>query len=123
MFLNLTMQDLIFAAVAAFVVTWVLKSVSRMFMLVVSRSTEFGYAPKDLDTITEKCCGMFPNEMLRFNGILVRRGMTVRALTTENKTIEGRFIGTNTENMVCIITCRHVVAQELRRIADIQPLA
>ena len=122
MFFNLTVHDLVYAAIAAIIITWVLKGLSRMFMIVVTRSTEFGYRPKDLDIITKKCCGMFPNEILRFNGLLVRRGMTVRARTTENKTIEGRFIGINMENIVCIITCEHVVAQELKRIADIQLL-
>ena len=116
---NLTGLDMIRAAIGAIIVTWIIRKIAAMFSAVVSRSAVFNYPQNEFEAVLKRCCGLFPTDMLRFKDQILYRGMTVRARTMEDKTIEGRFIGTNHENMVCFITPQYVIAHELAKIADI----
>jgi hypothetical protein len=118
----LTAQDIILAAGAALALTWLINALSRLFRSVVNRSTEFDYTPQTRDFMLEKCYALFPTEYLRFNDELFKRGMQVRVFTYRNKQIEGQFIGVNDDNMICVMTQRRVVAQELTMIEEIEAL-
>jgi len=114
------LQDVIFAAIMALVVFWFVKSVSRIVTIVVTRSTELGYRPGDIEMVLQRCYGLFPIDMLIFKGATFHRGMSVKAITNRNKTIEGQFVGTNKDNMVCFLTPSSVVAFELGSIEEIR---
>jgi hypothetical protein len=116
----ITTEDVILAAGAAFVITGLINLLSKLFKSVVNRSTEFDYAPRNRDSVLEKCYALFPTEYLRFNDELFKRGMQVRVSTYRNKFFEGQFVGVNKDNMICIVTQHRVVAQELNMIEDME---
>lgn len=116
---SLTEQDVIYAAVLAFMLTWIISTLSKVFKVVITRSTEFNFHPNNLESVLQKCYHMFPTDMIRFNGATFKRGMVVRVTTSQHKIIEGQFIGINHENMVCFVTQRSIVAQELDKIEEI----
>jgi hypothetical protein len=118
----LTLQDVLFAAMAAFVVMWLIKTITRVFKSVITRSTRFDFAPRNRETVLEKCCKLFPTEYLWFNDAIYRRGMQVRILTSRDILFEGQFVGVNDENMVCIMSSHQVVAQELTMIENMEIL-
>ena len=111
-------QDIIFAAVLALIITWIITMVSRVFRVVITRSTELGFRPGDIEMVLQRCYLLFPIENLRFNGITFTRGMLVRVVTNRNTTIEGKFMGTNEDNMVCFLTSNSVIAHELGNIEE-----
>ena len=117
---TISINDVFYAAVMALVFTWLFKALSRVFKAIVTRSTEFDFHPSNLDTIMEKCCSMFPNEIVRFNGSTFKRGMLLKVITSQHRTIEGQLIGLNDENMVCFITRGTVIAQELDKIDEME---
>ncbi len=116
---SLTWQEVLIAAILAKVVTWLIKAVSALFKAVITRSTEFEFSKKNEGDVIERCYEMFPTEYVLFNGITFKRGMRVCVVTLRRKKYEGRFIGVNHENMLCVMTDRSVVAQELDTIEDI----
>lgn len=120
--ISLDMQDIIYAAVLALIGTWLIKTVSRMFRVAVGRATEFNYHPKQAESVFNRCCALFPNERVLFNGSTFTRGMLVRVVTVQHKQIEGQFIGSNNENIVCVVTESSVVAQELTNIEEIRTM-
>ena len=114
--------DVIYAALFAIAFTWLIKTVARVFKAVISRTTEFNYHPKNLEAVLERCCCMFPNELIRFNGSTFTRGMKVRVVTINRRTIEGEFIGSNHDNVVCVLTDESVIAQEMDNIEEMAPV-
>ena len=116
------LYDIIFAAILALVLTWLISAGSRVLKVIITRSTELGYRPRDIDLVLQRCYGMFPIDSLSFKGATFHRGMIVRAVTNRKKTIEGRFVGTNKDNMVCFVTPSSVIAHELGNIEEMREL-
>ena len=114
----MVMQDVLSAAFWALVITWIIRWLSRVVKVVVTRSTELGYSPGDVEAVLKRCYSMFPIDSLRFNGATFRRGMLVRVVTNRNKTIEGEFVGVNNDNMVCFLTPYSVIAHEIDNIEE-----
>lgn len=114
------LQDILIAAVAALILTWVIRTASKVMKVVVTRSTELGYRPNDLEEVLKRCYSLFPEESLLFKGATFTRGMAVRVITNRNRTIEGKFVGTNGDNVVCFLTARSIVAHELGNIQEIR---
>lgn len=113
------MNDIIFAAVLALILTWLIKAISRVLKIVITRSTELGYSQSDIEAVLKRCYSMFPIEYLMFNGTKFQRGMDVRVITNRNRTIEGKFVGINMDNMICFLTPSSVIAHELGSIEEI----
>ena len=112
-------QDIIIAALAALVITWIIIVFSRIARVILTRSTELGYSPADIEAVLKRCYSMFPVESLIFNGITFYRGMAVRVITNRKRIIEGKFLGTNDDNMVCFLTPDTIIAHELNNIEEI----
>ena len=119
---SLTATDFVYAAALALVFTVLINTLSKVFKLLITRSAEFSYNPNNMDDIMEKCRLMFPIDNVRFNGTTFQRGMRVKAVTSHKRIIEGELIGANNDNMICFITQRSVVAQELDKIEDMVSL-
>ena len=117
---SISSQDVIYAALLAVLFTWLIKTVAHVFKVVIGRTTEFNYHPKNLDAVLERCCSMFPNENVRFNGLDFTRGTLVRVITINNKIFEGKLIGSNKDNIVCVVTNHSVVAQEMDDIEEME---
>ena len=114
-----TFQEFLIAAALALVVTWAVKIISTLFIAVVTHSTEIEFTRNNKDDVLERCYEMFPHDNVSFNGENFHRGMYVCVVTLRRKRYEGRLIGINQNNMVCVMTDRSVVAQELDTIKDI----
>ncbi len=112
----LTASDIVFAAILAFVITWVIQGFSKIFRFVPS---EFDYSSAEIANIMQKCCSFFPKEILQFKGKTLKRGMIVRVTTLQQKVFEGKLIGYNKDNVVCVLTSKYVIAHELDNIQDI----
>jgi len=110
------LQDILFAGILAFILMWPIQAAFRIIKVIFTRSTEIGYHHHDADTVIEHCCNLFPEDILRFNGAIFQRGMVVQVTTNTHRTIEGQFIGTNKDNMVCFVTPSSVVAHKLGNI-------
>ena len=115
------LQDIIFAAIIATILTWVISSI-KVVKMVVTRSTELGYKPGEMEKVMQRCYNLFPIASIRFKGTTFQRGMQVRVVTNRKKTIEGEFVGSNEDNMLCFLTNRSVVAHGLDSIEDMQAL-
>lgn len=116
------LQDIIFAAILAFFLTWIIIAVSKVTRIVITRSTELGYRQSDIDAVLKRCYSLFPIDSLRFNGATYRRGMQIRVVTNKNKTIEGKFVGINNENVLCLLTPDSVIAHEIESIEEMMAL-
>lgn len=118
--IDLTIQDILYAAILAFFFTWLIQNISKIFRIVITRPTEFDYQLKDISKIMKKCYSLFPKEIIQFHGKTFKRGMNVRVTTVQNKTFEGELIGLNNENMLCVLTNSNIVAHELDSIEDMK---
>lgn len=115
----LTIEDIVYAALLALFLTWMITTISNAFKIVISHPTEFDYNPQDLAKLLQKCYVLFPRDSILFHGQTFKRGMKVRVVTIREKIFEGQLIGSNSDNMLCVLTGKNLIAQELDDISDI----
>jgi hypothetical protein len=117
---NVTTYDLLYAAVLAFVLTWLIRNILRIRSIIknVSETSPFSN-PKEIGAILERCYSLFPLDKISFHGRVFSRGMKIRIVTTQNKSFIGEFIGGNSKNMLCIMTSKNIVAHDITNITDI----
>ena len=109
----LTVSDIIIALVLGALLTW---AINQMAELVSA------FRAPDLEQILKKCYTMFPTEILHFRGEIYKRGMNIRLVTTQNKTFEGKLLGLNSDNVICLMTKNFIIAQALNNIEQIEML-
>jgi len=118
--LGLEISDIVFAAFVAYIITWTLKSFTLLWKVFKNPDTiEIKQGEKDLTHILQKCYNLFPKEIIQFRGRTFKRGMKVRIVTNQHKTIEGKLIGMNNDNILCVITQKYIVAHEMSNIEEI----
>lgn len=116
---NLSENDIIFAAVLAAIITFILnKLVNLIKTLRTNGNMQIQYDNTNVKTALAKCYSMFPKEMFVFRGSAYKRGMNVRVTTMQHYTFEGKIIGSNNHDMVCVITPKYIIAHEISHIAD-----
>ncbi len=120
--LGLSGQDLLLCAGLAFVVFLAVKTIGSFIKVLFVKHAEMDYLPDDLNLILKRCYSLFPNDVVSFHGREFKRGSIVRVTTDRHKIFEGRLIGVNNQNIVCVITNRYVVAHEMDKIIDISTL-
>lgn len=116
---SFTVEEIFCALAFALVITWILKSVSSIKGTFKSFSSQIVDKSKELKLIIEKCYIMFPKDKIYFGGKTFNRGMNIRIMTQQKKVFEGEFIGSNQNNMICILTKKCIVAHELENIEEI----
>jgi len=117
--LILEVQDIIFAAFLALILTYIIRTVYMVFKMITTNSVVTSdYRQMELEYILKKCYSLFPIETFTFNGLTIRRGMLVKAMVIGRKPIEGKFVGINKDNIICFLTHESVIAHELRNISD-----
>ncbi|MCL2016985.1 MAG: hypothetical protein FWG68_12135 [Defluviitaleaceae bacterium] len=114
----MTYQDIIFAAILALVLTWLIRGIAKFLSFAATRTTIIPYKQVDFELIITKCHMLFPIESLYFKGDTFSRGMGVR-VETERTSIEATFVGVNKNNMVGFITPDCVISHELDIIEEI----
>jgi len=103
----------------AFFLTWIIIWASKAFKVVVRFPVIYRFAEKDLSNVLQKCHALFPVETILFKGKTFERGMKIRITTIQKKTIEGQLVGRNDDNMLCLLTSRNLIAQQIDGIAEI----
>lgn len=119
--LPISVEELVYAALLAFCITWFINNAIKIRKLVKATSISIN-GPKDIASVMERCYSLFPLEKLEYHGITFTRGMKIKITTIANADFEGEFIGGNTKNMVCIKTNRYIIAHKLSNILDITKL-
>jgi len=116
----LTVEDIMLAMVLAAVFTWVANRLIEFVQGSGAGALSPGYNVKDMEKVLQKCYDLFPKDILLFGGETYRRGMKVRILTSQNKIFEGKFLGLNNDNMICLMTRRFIVAHAVKNIEEIE---
>lgn len=119
-FSMLTWQHYLFAAAAAYVITYICRVFSRFLRQNKEKTGEKTYVIKTLDRqAIDRCKELFPIDVLSFKGREFKRGMQIRVITIQKNTIVGEFIGLNRVNLVCIKTGNQIIAHQLEKIEEV----
>ncbi|MDR1559034.1 MAG: hypothetical protein LBS84_04900 [Clostridiales bacterium] len=118
--LQFTLREIIFSAILAFIITSLLSYVRDILSLTRKRLAASGYHAKDTGRILRRCYRLFPTDIIQFHGETFHRGMRVHVTTSQKKDFEGQLIGLSRENMICVLTSRYIIAQELSKIQDMR---
>lgn len=110
-------RDVFYAACMAYVVFYVVRSISKMFG--GNREKEFFVKNLDVVQVYEKCKELFPIQIVIFDGKEFSRGMKVKITTMQHKVIEGELIGMNHVNLVCIRANNQIIAHQLEKVIEI----
>ncbi|MCD8090316.1 MAG: hypothetical protein LUD81_06800 [Clostridiales bacterium] len=113
-------KDVILSALVSLMLTWVIMSFIRLRRMIKALPAMTAKLFEARDVI-ERCHKLFPIEVIEYRGTTFKRGMWVKITLSNNKTFIGSFVGVNTQNMVCVITQKNIIAQELRAIEDLVP--
>ena len=83
---SLSVYNYIYAALIAFVVTYLIMKVKNFKKNIESRDElAMDYGHIDRNSVMERCIKMFPIETVVFKGNVFKKGMTVRITTMQKK--------------------------------------
>lgn len=116
----ITFTDIAACAAIAFIGAVMIKYIPLLLRLKRDQTQFLNHV--DLAKVIDKCYALFPLDSLLFNGETFRRGMYLRITTVGEKIIEGRFIGANRENVLCILTDKTISAEIIENISGITVL-
>jgi len=119
LFSGITVSDVLFAAVFAYILTALIVSISNLRKLEQKRLRSMDYTWMDLSAFMEKCRESYPIETLYFHGKVFHRGMKIQITTLQKKVIEGELIGKNKIDQICIKTSNQIISHRIDRIEDI----
>lgn len=118
--MNLMMTDILFAAVVSLLITWIIKSIVAIGRLITNPGAiEIAKCGKEINILLQKCYSLFPKDIIQFKGKTFKRGMKIKIITSKHKIIEGKLIGMNNQNILCIMNQRYIIAHEINYIEDI----
>jgi hypothetical protein len=118
----LTINDLFNAAFWAAVIVIAIRLLGWGFRLIIARTSHINFDPSRAEEVLQRCRRLFPIEQLHFDGATIKRGTFVRIVTNRQAALEGEFVGTNRNDMLCLVTNSSVIAQELQAIETIQAI-
>ena len=113
-----TMQEIIISAIIAFIITSILIHAWEFLRLTRKRLALYNYHSRDFSKILKRCYQLFPTDIIQFRGEVFCRGMRVHVTTNQKNDFEGHLIGLSKENLICVLTSRYIIAQELNKIQD-----
>ncbi len=117
----LTSEDILYAALGAVLITWVIKIIMKLNKIIKNPMSLLDKS-EDLRQVIQRCYKLFPMEIVQLNGETYKRGMKLKIITMQKKIFEGEFIGCNEKNMLCILTSRYIIAHEMTNIQKIEIL-
>ncbi len=115
----ISITDIVYAAVLALLLTILIQTITKAVSMFF-KPIEIEHTQREIKQIIEKCQSLFPRENVLFDGQTFKRGMNVRVVTNRQKIIEGELIGINSDDMICLLTSKFVVAQDLRNIKEMK---
>lgn len=119
---SLNRQDIILAAVAALFITAIIQIIARYVQDRKQEEIKVGFNGFDRDEARRRCVIIFPVPVVFFNGQVFRKGANIKITTKSQKVFQGELIGTNSSNVLCIITGEHIIAHEIEKILEIAPV-
>lgn len=119
---SLNRQDIILAAVAALFITAIIQIIARYVQDRKQEEIKVGFNGFDKDEARRRCVIIFPIPVVFFNGQVFRKGANIKITTKSQKVFQGELIGTNSSNVLCIITGEHIIAHEIEKILEIVPV-
>ena len=116
----ITANDIVFALAVSLAATYMISRIKVKYRLIKSYgSIRIVYSSNNPKAVIKSCSDIFPRENFSFRGSLFKKGSTISVKTNENGTIIGCLIGVNDDNMICLITKRHIIAHELTHIISV----
>ena len=119
---SLNRQDIILAAVAALFITAIIQIIARYIQDRKQEEIKVGFNGFDRDEARRRCVIIFPVPVIFFNGQMFRKGTNIRITTKTQKVFQGELVGTNSSNIVCIVTEEHIIGYEIENITEIVPV-
>lgn len=114
--MGISVSDIVYAAVAALGITWVVEFFLRRFSAMFARPAIFEYRQGDAEHIVRKCCALFPKDVVRFRGEVYTRGMFVSITAPERKALQGSLVGSDYDNTICLLTGKHIIIHDMSNI-------
>lgn len=116
---TLSGYDYFYAAVLAFFITYIMMRFKNLKKELTNKDEmQMNINNIDKNSIMERCTKMFPIETISFNGRVFKKGMVVRITTMQKKVFQGEFIGKNDLDIICILTNKHIIAHEIKKITE-----
>lgn len=118
---SIDVTDVLFAAFFSFFLTWIITSFLKFRRFLKSVPT-IKAGIMELREVMERCKNLFPIDNMEFRGNTFTRGMAVRITLFNKKSYKGSFVGLNSQNIVCIITPKSIITQDIKYIENLEPL-
>ena len=117
-FLNLTVNDIILAAVLALVIFLMIKWLWRRYGLSSTKMSENTYIMMQQNGTMAKCKELFPIPEVVFKGARYAMGEKIRIKTLNHKILEGILIGSDDKGRLCVVTNRYVIVHSINQIFE-----
>ena len=119
---SLRMHDIIMAAIMALFIAGVIQMIVEEIQDRRQDEMRVGFNGFDREEAIRRCVIIFPVPVLFFNGQMFRKGTNIRITTKTQKVFQGELVGTNSSNIVCIVTEEHIIGYEIENITEIVPV-
>ena len=119
---SLRMHDIIMAAIMALFIAGIIQMIVEYIQDRRQDEMRVGFNGFDREEAIRRCVIIFPVPVLFFNGQMFRKGTNIRITTKTQKVFQGELVGTNSSNIVCIVTEEHIIGYEIENITEIVPV-
>ena len=119
---SLRMHDIIMAAIMALFIAGVIQMIVEYIQDRRQDEMRVGFNGFDREEAIRRCVIIFPVPVIFFNGQMFRKGANIRITTKTQKVFQGELVGTNSSNIVCIVTEEHIIGYEIENITEIVPV-
>jgi|GEM_PF-1847065 len=119
----LTLGDVLFAALIAVPLVWLVRVFARFVRFGFGRSFRLKAQPEELVMLLESCRKIFPIESILYRGRTFSRGMIVKITLERNESFVGELVGMNEDNVVCVVSREVVAADRLDNLVDMAVVA
>ena len=119
---SLRMHDIIMAAIMALFIAGVIQMIVEYIQDRRQDEMRVGFNGFDREEAIRRCVIIFPVPVIFFNGQIFRKGTNIRITTKTQKVFQGELVGTNSSNIVCIVTEEHIIGYEIENITEIVPV-
>lgn len=119
---SLRMHDIIMAAIMALFIAGIIQMIVEYIQDRRQDEMRVGFNGFDREEAIRRCVIIFPIPVVFFNGQVFRKGANIKITTKSQKVFQGELIGTNSSNIVCIVTEEHIIGYEIENITEIVPV-
>ena len=116
------MHDIIMAAIMALFIAGIIQMIVEYIQDRRQDEMRVGFNGFDREEAIRRCVIIFPVPVIFFNGQMFRKGTNIRITTKTQKVFQGGLVGTNSSNIVCIVTEEHIIGYEIENITEIVPV-